>query len=103
MEPLLLCEEPARLVLKAHGARVLLDFESHGNVSLHLGRAELSDVLAGDTIQVSHRGSHVRLDREGNNIHASFSTKGCHGRCTFPAAQIEEFLASLPSEEKSAL
>lgn len=101
MEPVLLCEKPARLVLKAHGENIVLEFESHENVTLHLGKVELRDVLKGDTIQVSHRGSHVRLDREGNQINASFSTRGCHGRCSFPAAMIQDFLDSFPPEPRA--
>lgn len=68
---------------------MILSLDNSDQVEFALSQSNIKAVLAGETIQVSHRGIFCKLTRSGSIIHVYFAWKTRHEHVTCSADDLE--------------
>ena len=95
MDKVILSHGPIKVSIEREHDRAALVMETEKQMRFALAYAVLVAIIAGETVQFSHRGIYCKLTREDSQINATYSWNGVPESASCDAYDLEQLLSSL--------
>ncbi len=103
MEQVILCEGSVGVAIYSDGYKAELSISADEEVRFPLTMHYLAQILAGETIQFSHKGIFCKLTRDGDKVLIVFAWKGVDDSAECDARLLENVYRRIQANDTTAV